>query len=91
MHHGPASELEEDNAIAKKNKLGVILFLFYLVIYSGFVAIGTLAPQLMGEKILGQNLSVIYGMGLIVLAIIMGVIYNYFCTKYENQLNKKEE
>ena len=88
MLHGQSTELEKDNAIAKKNKLGLQLFAFYLAIYSGFVAIGTLFPQLMGIKIAGQNLSVLYGFGLILLAVIMGLLYNYFCTKFENQLNK---
>ena len=90
MLHGPAAELEKDHAIAKKNKLGLTLFFIYLAIYAGFVAIGTLEPQLMGKKIMGQNLSVVYGFGLILLAVVMGLVYNYFCTRFENQLNQKE-
>lgn len=90
MLHGPSAELGKDNAISKKNKLGVILFLFYLLVYGGFVFIGIVTPHLMSYKILDQNLSVVYGMGLILLAIIMGIIYNYFCTKFEDQLNQEE-
>jgi uncharacterized membrane protein (DUF485 family) len=46
-------------------------------------------PELMGlELIGGQNIAIIYGFGLIVLAIVMGFIYNYFCTKMENKMNK---
>ncbi|NTV77604.1 MAG: AAA family ATPase, partial [Clostridiales bacterium] len=36
----------------------------------------------------GQNLAIIYGFGLILLAIIMGFIYNYICTQMENEINK---
>jgi uncharacterized membrane protein YciS (DUF1049 family) len=36
----------------------------------------------------GLNLAVVYGMGLIILAIIMGIIYNNMCTKAEDQMNK---
>lgn len=89
MLHESSVTLGADNAIAKKNKLGVILFLVYMLIYFGFVVIGIVDPQLMGHKLMGQNLSVVYGMGLIVLAIVMGVIYNHFCTKFEVQLNKE--
>lgn len=89
MHHEPANIIETDNAASYKTKLGVILFIVYSFIYSGFVFIGLFIPELMGEKlILGLNIAVIYGIGLIVLAIIMGFIYNFFCTRKENQLNK---
>ena len=90
MLHGPSAELEKDHAISKKNKLGVILFLFYFLVYGGFVFIGIVTPELMSYKLMGQNLSVVYGMGLILLAIVMGLIYNYFCSKFEDQLNEKE-
>jgi uncharacterized membrane protein (DUF485 family) len=39
----------------------------------------------------GLNLAFVYGMGLIVLAAVMGLIYNYFCTKFENEMNKEEK
>ncbi len=91
MLHEPAAVIGNDNAAAKKSKLGVILFTVYTIIYSGFVLIGLTKPELMGlELIGGQNIAIIYGFGLIVLAIIMGFVYNYFCTKMENKLNKHQ-
>jgi uncharacterized membrane protein (DUF485 family) len=89
MLHGPAVELEKDNAVSQKSKLGIILFFVYLLIYVGFVAIGALYPHLMGETIIGQNLSIVYGFGLILLAVLMGLIYNFFCSRFENQLNQR--
>ncbi|HPR30815.1 MAG TPA: DUF485 domain-containing protein [Prolixibacteraceae bacterium] len=90
--HGPAAKLETDYAAAKKSKLGVILFLFYVVIYGGFVLIGLINPELMGAHIIGkQNLAIVYGFGLILLAIIMGFIYNAICTKIENKMNTRKE
>lgn len=92
MLHGPAVELGKDNSIEKKTRLGVILFIVYLVVYSGFVLIGTLYPKALGIIALGGlNLAYVYGMGLIILAAVMGLIYNYFCTKFENQLNKESK
>lgn len=88
--HGPAAKLEADNAAAKKAKLGVILFFVYLIIYSGFVVIGLYDPDLMGVHVLGkQNLAIVYGFGLIVLAIVMGFIYNAVCTRMEDKMNIK--
>jgi uncharacterized membrane protein (DUF485 family) len=89
MLHEPAVITGKDNAAAKKAKLGVILFIVYTIIYSGFVIIGLTNPELMGlELIGGQNIAIIYGFGLIILAIVMGFVYNFFCTRMENKMNK---
>ncbi len=88
--HGPAAKLETDHAAAKKSRLGIILFIFYILVYSGFVVIGLADPELMGVHIIGkQNLAIVYGFGLIILAIIMGFIYNAICTGMENSMNNK--
>ncbi len=92
MDHGPAVELGVDKASAKKAKLGVWLFILYTIVYAIFVAIGVLNYEAMGKIVLGnQNLAVVFGFGLIILAIIMGLIYNWICTSYENKLNKEEQ
>ncbi len=92
MDHGPAVELGKDNAVKKKTKLGVILFFIYFFVYAGFVAIGVADYKLMGKIVLGeQNLAVIYGFGLIIFAILLGIFYNWKCTNYENLMNKEEE
>lgn len=88
MHHEPAAEMGQDNAADVKSRLGLILFFVYSMVYAGFVVINTVSPKTMGEKVLlGLNLAVVYGFGLIVLAIIMGLIYNAICTRYEKQHN----
>ncbi|WP_430816949.1 DUF485 domain-containing protein [Carboxylicivirga sp. RSCT41] len=92
MEHGPAAKLGIDHASKKKSKLGVILFIVYSVVYAGFVVIGVVNYELMGEIIFaGQNLAVVYGFGLIIFAIILGLIYNAICTNYENKMNKEEQ
>ncbi len=91
MDHGPAVELGVDNAGEKKAKLGVWLFVAYTLVYAIFVAIGVTNYEAMGKIVLGNlNLAVVFGFGLIVLAIIMGIIYNALCTSYENKMNKEE-
>jgi uncharacterized membrane protein (DUF485 family) len=92
MHHGPASELGRDLSIPKKTRLGVILFIVYLAIYTGFVVIGSLfTDSLRGRAFADLNLAVVYGMALIILAAVLGLFYNYFCTKYEKQMNREEK
>jgi uncharacterized membrane protein (DUF485 family) len=88
--HGPAAKIGEDKAAKKKSNLGLVLFAVYLAVYAGFVYIGLNNPELMGEKILGgQNLAIVYGFGLIVLAIVMGFVYNLMCSSIEDRMNKK--
>jgi len=92
MIHKNTVTIEKDNSIKVKTKLGIILFFIYLIIYAGFVFIGTVYPQVLGFKVIsGLNLAYVYGMGLIVLAGVMGLIYNFFCTRFENKMNKEEE
>jgi len=89
--HGPAIKLDTDNAAVKKSKLGVILFYAYTLVYIGFVVIGLVNPELLGLHVLGkQNLSIVYGFGLIILAIVMGFIYNALCNRMEDNMNNKE-
>jgi uncharacterized membrane protein (DUF485 family) len=92
MQHEPATEVGEDYASGKKARLGLILFIVYGLVYAGFVAINTFSPKTMSETILFDvNLAVVFGFGLIILAIVMGLAYNAICTRYEKQLNIEEE
>jgi uncharacterized membrane protein (DUF485 family) len=89
MDHGPAVELGVDHASDLKSKLGIKLFAVYSLVYIGFIAINVIEPILMEKVIfLGLNLAVVYGMGLIFLAIIMGLFYNHICTRYEQKMNR---
>jgi len=89
MLHEPSVNIGTDNAAPRKARLGVILFIVYTIIYAGFVVIGLFKPEWMGlEFMSGQNLAIVYGFGLILLAIVMGFVYNYFCTRMEKKMNK---
>lgn len=92
MDHGEAVKLGKDNAEKIKSKVGLILFGVYSAIYAGFVFINTLSPKTMGVTVMfGLNLAVLYGFGLIILAIVMGLLYNHYCTRMENKMNSNEE
>ena len=91
MLHEPADKAKKDNASEWKAKLGIKLFWLYCIIYMGFVGIAVFSPETMKIKVLaGTNLAIIYGMALIVFAIILGLVYNHVCTKKEDEMNAKE-
>lgn len=93
MLHEPAPQTQErDHALAAKAKLGVKLFWAYCLVYAGFVVINTVDPELMEAKVLlGQNLAVVYGLGLILLAIVLGLAYNRMCTRLEETMRAAAE
>ena len=88
MLHEPAAKTGKDPAFAYKRRLGVIMFAVYGLIYAGFVAVNLVSPVLM-ETILfaGLDLAVVYGMGLIVLALILALVYNRACTRREASMS----
>jgi uncharacterized membrane protein (DUF485 family) len=92
MLHKPAAESGLDLAQGYKSTLGVWMFLVYAIIYAGFVALNVISPITMEKTIfLGLNLAVVYGFGLIIIALILALIYNFICGKKESELNKTGE
>ena len=88
MHVNSTTE-EKEIVTRQKSKLGVRLFFIYLICYAGFVVLGVFNYELLSTTVFsGLNLAVVYGIGLIVFAVIMGIIYNYYCTKYEDEAEK---
>lgn len=66
--------------MARNARLGLIFFFLYAAVYAGFVAICTFRYDWMGTIVFaGLNLAVVYGMGLIGLAVVMAVIYMMLC------------
>ncbi|MBE0503041.1 MAG: DUF485 domain-containing protein [Desulfuromonadales bacterium] len=87
MGHGPAVKLGKDEAAAYKTKLGVKMFIGYTIVYFTFIIINATNPKAMEATIMGQTAAVLWGFGLISLALIQAVIYNHLCTKAESDMN----
>ena len=70
---------------SRNTRLGLILFVLYLVLYGGFVLINTFAPQVMAATPLaGVNLAILYGFGLIGAAFLLALIYGVTCGPSED-------
>lgn len=88
MDHGPATVWGKEKHEGFKTKLGLIMFAIYTPIYFAFVLTCVINPKLMAIDIGSLNLAVVYGFGIIILAIVQAIIYNYICSKKEKQADQ---
>jgi len=67
---------DDDPAVsARRNRLGLRLFVAYLALYGGFMGATVFAPAWMGATIGGVNVAIVYGFGLIAVALGMALVY----------------
>ncbi len=83
MSHGPSSEWKIEKSQSYKTKLGLIMFGIYTPLYAIFVLICVIKPKLMGTDIGPLNLAIVFGFGLILIAVVQALIYNYMCSRRE--------
>lgn len=92
MLHEPATPATKDPSGPYKIKLGVRMFIVYMLFYACFVAINLIFPKSMGTIIfLGLNLVTVYGFALIIVALIEALIYDFFCRKKEAFYKNQED
>ena len=79
-------------AIRYKTRLGLALCIAYGVAYGGFVATAVHDVTLMDTRMpFGLNLGTFWGFGLIVLAFVLGLVYNYACGLRERSAKNTPE
>ena len=70
-----ATQSESRNA-----RYGIVLFAAYVILYGLFVYLSAFKPQVMASRPFGGvNLAVLYGLGLIVAAIVLALVYMMIC------------
>lgn len=63
-----------------RSVLGLVLFAVYFLVYAGFVLLNAFAPTWMEiTPWAGVNLAVLYGLGLIILAFVLAIVYDTAC------------
>lgn len=64
----------------RTSRVGLLLFVGYLLLYSVFVLLAAFAPDVMEMlPFAGVNLAIWYGFGLIFAAIVVALIYGWAC------------
>lgn len=75
-------EQEDEAVVAHNTRMGVWLFLVYVLFYGGFVALSAFNYELMAQPfIAGVSLAIVYGFSLILAALILAIIYMTICRK----------
>ncbi|MHB8962389.1 MAG: DUF485 domain-containing protein [Saccharofermentanales bacterium] len=90
MIHGPAVEWKDDKTVVKKTRMGIIMVSIYILVYAVFVTLNVVNPKLMKMDIGSLNLAIVYGFGLILLAVVQAVIYNHYCTRLEDKAEAED-
>jgi len=79
-HHSAEPDRSESaGTIARNSFYGVILFLLYLLLYGGFVYMTAFQFEWMSRKLWGANVAIVYGMTLIVAALVLAAVYMFLC------------
>ncbi len=79
-NHSNYQEPHDPQSAARNARYGAVLFLAYLLLYGGFVALNAFDPDAMDTVVLaGVNLALIYGLGLILSAVVLALVYGWLC------------
>lgn len=70
-----------DAGVDRRNaRYGLILFVLYLAFYSLYVILNAFWPQVMDAiPLAGVNLAILYGFGLIAVALLLALVYAWLC------------
>jgi uncharacterized membrane protein (DUF485 family) len=72
----------------RTSRIALALFWVYLAAYAGFMGLATFAPQWMERPaVWGVNLAILYGLGLIVGAVVLALLYMLLCHRSAARLH----
>ena len=71
----PSPRPDSGRTIARNARYGLWLFFVYVAFYAGFVAISAFKFDALRTEVGGVNLAIAYGMGLILLAFLLALVY----------------
>ncbi len=91
MLHRPTPAAGKDPAVKYKMRLGIWMFVLYSLFYAGFVLINLVNPLLMERTLFWElNLASIYGMALIIVALLEALVYDWLCRRQEQRMADAE-
>jgi uncharacterized membrane protein (DUF485 family) len=68
------------NGASRSRRIGMWLFLVYVILYAGFMGLVLFRPDMLSWRPFGGvNLAIAYGMGLIAAAFLLAFLYMIAC------------
>lgn len=89
--HGPHVEWKKDSSAVIKELVGKWFFVLYAIVYFGFILINVFSPQFMGMRIGSMNMAIVFGLGLILFAMLLAFAYNHISTRAELIMNENDK
>ncbi len=72
--------METPSTQARNSKIGLRLFFIYTLFYLGFVLVNAFATDWVEwVPFAGLNLAILWGFGLIALALVLALVYGFLC------------
>ncbi len=68
---------------SKQFKVGLVLFTIYIAVYGTLLYFGSFDRSVMSEAVGKLNVGMVLGLTVIILAIIMAVVFNWYAGKQE--------
>lgn len=84
-------ETSGNRCTVKKELAGKRFFFLYAAVYGCFILVSVIRPDIMGIKAGGFNIAILYGMSLILFAVLLAFIYNNLCTRAEERTDQSED
>jgi len=75
--------VHDDRHVSPNAKLGLSLFAVYFLLYLGFMWIAAFRYAWFAKLVGGVNLAIVYGMGLIIAALVLAIVYMFLCKPEE--------
>jgi len=81
-----AADDEHPELSSRNARMGLVLFILYLAFYAGFMGVNAFSPLTMKWSPLGGvNLAILYGLALIVGAVLLALVYMFLCKRNADQ------
>ena len=72
-------------ARGRNARLGLWFFAVYCILYGGFMVLSAFSFKTLAKPVAGVNWAILYGMGLIVAALVLAILYMFLCTRDGDQ------
>ena len=82
----PPHDDEHPELSSRNARMGLVLFVIYSAIYAGFMGLNAFSPLTMKwAPFGGTNLAILHGLGLIIGALLLALLYMFLCKRNADQ------